>query len=456
MTASADTLNVQERIESQPMSRYQMWVVFLGGLILFIDGLDVQLVSYIGPKILTEWSISRTMLGTIFSSMIWGLLIGFAFVAPLSIRFGHRPLVLINMVLFGIATMAACFVTEPTSMIALRVLAGIGLAGVIPSGVAMTGEFSPKRRRSTCIALIYCGYSFGTMAAGLLAGVIIEQYGWRTHMVIGGVIPLVIAAFLYFTLPESPEFLVSKGAPQSVIATLMRRIAPATPITDATKFTVTETRETSLALAQLFSNGRTLGTLMLWLALFMNLMVIFFVLQWLPSIFRMVGYSPAEATTAATWASSGGILAALILGPLMDRFGPYRVIVVLFMIGASFLFFTGISAHSAAILATSMAFVALGSISGIQKCINALMVFFYPTALRSTGLGWAFGIGRFGAMIGPVLAGFLFDRQWPVEEVFNVYAIPMVIGGLAILIMYLSYREAKAAPVASAQPAATQ
>jgi MFS family permease len=123
----------------------------------------------------------------------------------------------------------------------------------------------------------------------------------------------------------------------------------------------------------------------------------------------------------------------------------YRVIMVLFMLGGAFLFFTGLSAHSAAILATAVAFVAMGSTSGIQKCINALMVFFYPTALRSTGLGWAFGIGRFGAMIGPVLAGFLFDRKWPVEQVFDVYAIPMIIGGLAILVMYLTYREAKAA-----------
>jgi AAHS family 4-hydroxybenzoate transporter-like MFS transporter len=445
MAAGAETINVEQQIDRQPMSAYQIWVVFLGGLILFIDGLDVQLVSYIGPKILAEWNISRVLLGTIFSSMIWGLLIGFAFVAPLSIRFGHRPLVLINMVLFGLATMAAYYVTDPTGMIVLRVISGIGLAGVIPSGVALTGEFGPKRRRSTCIALIYCGYSFGTMAAGLLAGAIIEQYGWRTHMVIGGLIPIAIAIFLYFTLPESPEFLVSNGAPREKIAALVRRIAPTADIGDRTTFTVTDKRVSALAVAQLFQNGRTLGTLMLWMALFMNLMVIFFVLQWLPSIFTMVGYTQAQATTAATWATSGGILAALVLGPLMDRFGPYRIIMVLFMLGGAFLFFTGISVHSATVLATFLAFVATGSTSGIQKCINALMVFFYPTALRSTGLGWAFGIGRFGAMIGPVLAGLLFDLKWPVPDVFDVFAIPMILGGIAILVMYRAYREGPAA-----------
>ncbi len=445
MANDGATLNIEEQIDSQPMNAYQWWVVFLGGLVLFIDGLDVQLISYIGPKILTEWQISRVLLGTIFSSMIWGLLIGFAFVAPLSIRFGHRPLILANMVLFGFATMACYYVNEPTSMIILRVIAGVGLAGVIPSGVALTGEFGPKRRRSTCIALIYCGYSFGTMAAGLIAGAMIERYGWRWHMVVGGLIPLWIALFLYFTLPESPEFLISKGAPRDTIAALCKRIAPAAAIGPQTQFTVYQRRETAMAVAQLFQNGRTLGTLMLWLSLFMNLMVIFFVLQWLPSIFTMVGYSQAEATVAATWATSGGILAALVLGPLMDRFGPYRVIMALFMLGATFLFFTGFTAHSAAALATFMAFVATGSTSGIQKCINALMVFFYPTALRSTGLGWAFGVGRFGAMTGPVLAGFLFDRKWPVEDVFDVFAIPMALGGLAVLVMYLAYRESDAA-----------
>ena len=441
MASTVDTFNVQEHIDSNGMSRYQGWVVFLGGLILFIDGLDVQLVSYIGPKILVEWNISRLLLGTIFSSMIWGLLIGFAFVAPLSIRFGHRPLVLVNMVLFGVATMACYFVNDPQTMIALRVVAGVGLAGVIPSGVALTGEFGAKRLRSTCVALIYCGYSFGTMAAGLIAAAVIETHGWRVHMVVGGAIPIVFAAFLYFTLPESPEFLISSGAARDKIAALVKRVAPAANLSPTTVFTVSDRRENALAVAQLFQQGRTLGTLMLWLALFMNLMVIFFVLQWLPSIFTMVGYTQSEATAATTSATSGGILAALVLGPLMDRFGPYRVIMALFMLGGAFLFFTGVSVHSAAVIATFMAFVATGSVSGIQKCINALMVFFYPTALRSTGLGWAFGIGRFGAMIGPVLAGFLFDRKWAVADVFDVYAIPMIIGGFAILAMYQAYRE---------------
>ena len=456
MAAVAETLNVETEIDSRPMSTYQMWVVFLGGLILFIDGLDVQLISYIGPKILKEWDISRTLLGTIFSSMIWGLLVGFAFVAPLSIRYGHRLLVLVNMVLFGLATMAVYFVNDPTSLIVLRVIAGIGLAGALPSGVALTGEFSPKRRRSTSIALIYCGYSLGTMAAGLLAGLIIEQYGWRMHMVVGGLIPIAIAIFLYFTLPESPEYLISTNAPRAAIERLVRRLFPAAPVNADTVIAVTNKRESALAVAQLFHNGRTLGTLMLWLALFMNLMVIFFVLQWLPSIFVMVGYTQAQATVAATSATSGGILAALVLGPLMDRFGPYRIIVILFMLGGLFLFLTGLTAHSVAVLATTMAFVATGSTSGIQKCINALMVFFYPTSLRSTGLGWAFGVGRFGAMIGPVLAGFLFDRKWPVEDVFDVYAIPMMLGGLAILVMYLTYRETAkpASVIASAGVAA--
>jgi AAHS family 4-hydroxybenzoate transporter-like MFS transporter len=452
-TTDADILNIDQRIDSQPMSAYQWWVVFLGGLILFIDGLDTQLVSYIGPKIRAEWQISQMVLGTVFSSMIWGLLFGYAFVAPLSIRYGHRPLILANMALFGLATMACYFVNDPQSMIVMRVIAGVGLAGVIPSGVALTGEFGAKRLRSTCIALIYCGYSFGTMAAGLLAGALIETFGWRVHMAVGGGIPLLITAFLYFTLPESPEFLISSGAPRERIAALLRRVAPTAEITPRTVFATNGVRESSFAVAQLFQQGRAFGTFMLWLALFMNLMVIFFVLQWLPSIFTMVGYTQSEATTAATWATGGGIVAALILGPLMDRFGPYRVIMALFMLGGAFLFFTGLSAHSAAVLATFMAFVATGSVSGIQKCINALMVFYYPIALRSTGLGWAFGVGRFGAMIGPVLAGFLFDRKWAVEDVFDVYAIPMIIGGLAILAMYLAYRDDGAAARAEAAPA---
>jgi AAHS family 4-hydroxybenzoate transporter-like MFS transporter len=438
-------------IDRSPVSPYQVFVVFLGALVLFIDGLDVQLISYVGPKILTEWGISRTVLGTIFSSAVWGLLIGFAFVAPLSVRYGHRTLILANMLLFGLATMANSLVHEPATMMALRIVTGIGIGGVIPSGVALTGECMPKRRRSTAIALIYCGYSIGTVSAGLLAGLLVESHGWRTFMVVGGLIPIAIAAFLYFTLPESPEYLVARGAPRDTVVRLLARLVPSARIDPQATFAI-EARATSSPVAQLFQNGRTLGTLMLWVALFMNLMVVFFVLQWLPSILRMVGYTPAAATHAATWATSGGILAALILGPLMDRLGPSRVIMALFVIGGVFLFLTGATAHSTALLVTAMAFIATGSVSGIQKCINALMVFFYPTALRSTGLGWAFGVGRFGAILGPILAGFLFDRKWPVEDVFDIYAIPMLIGAAAIAILYFRYGRVNSDTAARSSP----
>ena len=447
-------VNIDAEIDRRPFGVYQMFVVFLGALVLFIDGLDVQIVSFIGPKIRAEWGLSATMLGWVFSAGVFGLLVGFAFVSPLSVRFGNRALVFANILVFSLATMCAALARDVSTMIALRFLAGIGLGGVLPSAVAMAGEFSPRRRRGTSIALIYCGYSIGTVTAGLLAALVMTDlgYGWRELAVAGGLAPLVIALFLAFTLPESLEYLVARNAPQERIAAIMRRISPQLALED-TRYVVSEARAATSPVAQLFQNGRTLGTLMIWIALFVNLMVVFFLLQWTPSIFQQLGYSPAAATQFATLTTSGGIVAALILGPLMDWLGAYRVIIGLYGLGALMTLGAGLTAHSQAALFAGCAFIATGSVSGIQKCINALMVLFYPTALRSTGLGWAFGVGRFGAMIGPVLAGYLFDLKWPIERVYYVFAAPALLGAGAILAMYWTYRpgegEAAATPLAA-------
>jgi MFS transporter, AAHS family, 4-hydroxybenzoate transporter len=432
-----DAVEVQALIDKSRIGGYQAFIVFMGALILFLDGFDTQIASYIGPGLTRDWHISKTELGTIFSAVVWGLLIGYLVVAPLSRKWGARPVVIANIVLFGAATLLSALSHTPEIMFALRLIAGVGLAGSLPAAVAMAGEFGPIRRRSTFIALLYCGFSFGTSAAGVLAGLTLAPLGWRGFMAISGVIPLVVAAFLFCFLPESIEFMIAKGAPREKIRALASRVLPDAAIPADARFTQAP-RDESFAPLQLFTKGRLLGTLMAWLALLMNLMGLYFALSWMPTIFMEVGYSNSEAVHLATIATSGGIVAALVLGPLMDWLGAFSVVTVLFLATGAFLCLTGFTAHSTAATLTASAFLMFGCMSGIQKCMNALLVFFYPVSVRSTGMGWAFGIGRLAGTISPVLVGFLLDHKWPVDEIFYLFSIPMIVGAVAVYLMNYS------------------
>jgi AAHS family 4-hydroxybenzoate transporter-like MFS transporter len=213
---------------------------------------------------------------------------------------------------------------------------------------------------------------------------------------------------------------------------------------DDTRITVAAHSSQGAGIARLFQSGRSFGTAMIWLSLFVNLFVLFFFQFWLPTIFQKIGMTVNEAISATTTALSGGIIAALVIGPLMDRFGAYRVMTGLFLAGGAFMAWIGFADASGRAVMLVAGFCAGFCLSGIQKSANALAVFFYPTSLRSTGLGWGLGIGRAGAILGPAVAGNLFAAHWSVEAVFYAFALPMLVGAVAVFVMGRYYQGGRA------------
>jgi AAHS family 4-hydroxybenzoate transporter-like MFS transporter len=447
---SAGAIDTDALINARKIGRLQLLVGVLGGVALLVEGFDTSVIGYIAPQITRLWHVPNSTLGTILTADMVGLLLGYLLLSPLSARVGHKRMVVACTTAFGALTFLTIMSSSVGMLIGFRFITGIGVGGAMPSAVALTGEYFPERVRSTSITLIYIGFSLGQIAAGVVAGFLLEPFGWRAVLAFGGIGTLVLSALFVFALPESLEFLINRGDDRSRAVRILGRVAPELSIGNTTRLIAGTQGLRKVRVGQLLEEGRALGTVFIWVGMFMNLMIYFFLQKWLTSLLVQVGLSQQTAITATTVGLAGGIVAAFIIGPLMDRFGPYMVVTGLFALSAVSVVAMAqvLSLPSPFIVIAVSTFVGF-CLSGGQKANNALSVYFYPTALRGTGLGWALGIGRIGGVFGPFVAGFLLTSGWTPAELFYAASVPVLIGAIAIWLMSQFYGQATAqTPVA--------
>jgi AAHS family 4-hydroxybenzoate transporter-like MFS transporter len=421
-------------INSRRTGVVQYAIVVLCSFVMFLDGFDTQAISYMAPSIAKEWGLSRELLGPIFSSALTGLMVGYLIVSPLSDRFGHRKLVVISTFTFALLTFATIFATNVTELMVLRFVTGIALGSVIPSAIALTTEFSPARLRATFVLAIYCGFSLGFVAAGAVAAWSIPEYGWRSMLWIGSAAPLLIAILVLLYLPESMDFLIRTNARPERVWRVVRRVDGALPEQSPTRF-ITDSEERRSAVGSLFSSGRGAGTIIIWLVFMLNLAEFYALQSWLPSILTNVGYPLNTVALATTLTTVGGIVAAFAIGPAMDRIGPYGSLATVYLAGVVFVALFGFSIGGPTWLLLTAAFCAGFCISGGQKSVIALSAIYYPTPIRSTGVGWALGIGRLGGIGGPLLIGALLALQLSAQHILYAAAIPMLMAGLLVALL---------------------
>jgi MFS transporter, AAHS family, 4-hydroxybenzoate transporter len=441
MSTTQDAFDVPAFINARPIGAIQYGIVILCGLVMFLDGFDTQAISYMAPMIAREWELPREVLGPIFSSALAGLMVGYLALSPLSDQLGHRRLILVSTVTFGLLTLITVFASNVTELIALRFLTGIALGGAIPSTVALTTEYLPKRLRATFVLAIYCGFSLGFVAAGGAAAALIPVWGWRSMLWVGAVVPLALAVFVFFFLPESLDFMVrTKAASQNIWRTI-RSIDATLPDHAPHRFS-TELEAERSAVRSLFQSGRGLGTVVLWLVFGLNLAEFYALQSWLPTILTSHGFSPNAIALATSMTTVGGIVAAFAIGPAMDLLGPYLSLAVVYFAGVVFVALMGPAISAPSWVLTVASFCAGFSISGGQKSVIALAAIFYPAPIRSTGIGWALGVGRLGGIGGPLLIGVLLAYQLSAASLFYAAAAPMLLAGVLVTGLGVATRSA--------------
>jgi MFS transporter, AAHS family, 4-hydroxybenzoate transporter len=426
---AADAIDVAGFIDQQPVGRFQIRLLLFCAAVLFIDGFDTQAIGYVAPAVAQDWKLARGALGPVFGAGLFGLMIGALVFGPIADRIGRRRIIILCTAAFGIGTLATIFASDVPSLLAIRFLTGLGLGGAMPNAVALTSEFSPHRRRATMVMAMFCGFSIGAAIGGLLAAALIPAFGWRSVFVVGGVVPLLLVPLLVVRLPESVRFLALSGRANDSVAALLAQIAPSVRHPAGTSFVVQEIKLPGVPVVHLLSGGRAWATLALWVLFFMSLLDLHLLSNWLPTVLNELGASVSAAAVIGSMLQVGGVVGAFTLGQFIDRFS-FHALALTYFVASIAVAAIGFSGHSIP-LTTIVIFCAGFCVIGGQTASNALSATFYPTAIRSTGVGWALGIGRVGSIVGPLVGGIMLARRMSNESVFVAAAVPALCACLA-------------------------
>ena len=424
-------INITTVIDNSRLGAFQWGIFVLCGLCLIMDGFDTQAIGYVAPALARDWHITNKDLGPVLSAALVGVLVGSLLCSMLADRIGRRPVLIGATLAFSALTFFAAQSTGVHNLILIRFLGGIGLGAIMPNAMALCGEYSPAKFRVPVMMVVSNGFTSGAAIGGFIAAGLIPNYGWRSVFYFGAAIPLVIGILMIFALPESLQFLALRGTANAKIGRWLKRIAPDAQVGSDTKYAIPEQRKKGVPIFHLFHEGRAVGTLLLWVINFMNLLNLYFLSSWLPKVVSDAGIPDNLAVLAGTMLQVGGLVGSFVLGWYVHKLGFVPVLTACFLLGCINIAAIGHPGLGVGLLFTVI-FIAGFCVPGGQAGINALAATYYPTDLRSTGIGSGLGIGRIGAIVGPLVAGNLLGRHWPTSQLFIAAAIPALISAIAV------------------------
>jgi len=422
-------INITEIIDRRKLGSFQQRIAVLCGFVTFMEGFNTQSVGYIAPDLSQAFHMSPKELGLFFALGLFGLLLGAIFVAPLADKVGRRPLLLASVQALGLFSLLTAASPSVFVLDGLRFLTGLAIGGALPNTIALTSEYSPHRRRALMVALMFTGFIMGSIVAGLSARALGPSMGWQSVFLVGGLLPLLYAPVLYAALPESVRFLVLRGAPAGKIARLMQQLDPALKLGPVTRFVTDETVTSAASVVALYREGRAKRTILLWIISFMSLFDIFLLANWLPTEMRELGFPLSTAILVGAVLQFGG-LTGTVWGWLADKIGANVALALAYFFGALAVACIGLVGANQPLMMLVVFLTGFGILGG-QTVANVVSAISYPTEIRSTGVGWATGIGRIGSIVGPGLAGILFESDLFKGHIFILAVIPALIASAA-------------------------
>jgi AAHS family 4-hydroxybenzoate transporter-like MFS transporter len=414
---------VESALENQRIGSLQIRVALLCGLVQVCDGYDLNAIAWAAPSLIKGWGIAPPAFTVAFLWSSIGIMVGALSAGPLGDRFGRKPVIIAALTIFGAASLLSAFAGSLGMLTLLRFFTGIGIGGGFSGSASLTGDYAPERRRALMIMASFTGAPLGGFVGGQLVSLwLLPSFGWQSIFIAGGVFPLALVLLIAFWLPESPRFLLARGRLSAGDRTLLRRL----DIAEA------QGREHPLDIAEgnpikmLFGQGYALQTVLLWIIYFCSLMNLFLFAYWMPTVLTLIGFTPGQAVFASSLRDGGAMFAVFYLGYLIDRVGPERSLAFHYAAGAVFIGLIALVALPYTLLLI-VTFLAGLTIIGSQTGANGTCGKLYPARMRTSGLGWALGIGRLGGIAAPAFGGYLLSLGMAPTRIF--------LGGCAIALI---------------------
>jgi AAHS family 4-hydroxybenzoate transporter-like MFS transporter len=419
---------ISEVIDQRPMGRFQIWTMALCGMVIVLDGFDTQSIGFLAPSIAESLRIPIKNFGPIFVFALIGLMISSMLAGPIADRWGRKWPIVICTLIFGLFAMSTARANSFNELWVLRFLTGLGLGGALSNSVALMSEYAPKRLLAVIVSIMFCGMPAGAVLATQVGAVMLPRWGWQSVFYAGGILPLVLALLLIAILPESVRYLEVSGANPREVSRILKRISPelaAAPVSRPPR----EDRRRNAPVVNLFTEGRAAGTILLWIPFFMNLLMLYFVVFWLPALLRQTGKPVSAGITAIMLFSVGGIAGSFVEGNLMNRWGALTVLLTEFL--CTTLLIASLAYSTSFSVMMAVTFVLGFAVQGAQGGLSAVAATFYPISIRSTGIGWCLGVGRIGSIVGPFLGGVMLKLDWSPREILMAGSIPALCAATA-------------------------
>ena len=422
---------ISDQIRASEMTPFQVTAVGICIIINLLDGFDVIAISFAAPAIARDWSLEPAALGIVFSSGLAGMVLGALFLSPLADRFGRRMLILACLFVISAGMLASAVAGDVNTLVAMRLITGLGVGGMLASLTTMVAEYSSDKRRELAISVLQSGYPVGGIIAGLSSAYLFGEFGWRSIFVLGGVLSLAMIPLVYWRLPESIDFLLNQRGADALSRAngLLARMNLA-QVTELPPMASEAKPKTSVT--EIFAAGYRGRTFAIWIAFLMVMSGWYFVVNWTPNILVDAGLSLDAGISGGMLLSVGGVLGGLTLGSLAAWIRVSRL-------GASFMVlsvvamtvFGRLDVNLAAMLV--VAFLIGFCLAASMISLYATVPELYPARIRNTGTGWALGIGRLGAVIGPYIAGVLIGAGWERSSYYIALALPLLVSAFALL-----------------------
>jgi len=434
-------------LENQRLGALQIRVAALCTLVQICDGYDIGSIGIAVPALTHAWNLPGPAFTQAFLWSSIGIMVGALSAGPIGDRVGRKPLLVASLTIFGLASLLSATAGSLLMLSILRFFTGMGIGGAFPGAATLTGDYAPQRLRATMIMATFTGAPLGGFVVGQAGALLLARFGWPSVFVLGGLMPLLAVPVLLFWLPESPRFLAAKQALSPRQAALLQRLGLA-PGQAAEGLDLARGNPVKM----LFGKGYALQTVLLWVIFFCSLMDLFLFGYWLPEVLHLTGMTPSQAARAASYRALGAMFAVLYLGLLIDRFGPQRALAWHYAAGAVFTALISLLAMPYGLL-VAVIFLSGLTTTGSQTGANATCGKLYPARMRTSGLGWALGIGRLGGIAAPPLGGWLLSLGLPPRQIFLSACGFALVAAVATALLALRAPEA-AALSASVPPVA--